>query len=424
MSYNSPFTGQVIQPTDVSYRSVTLAANTQLEWPINGNATDDYAARIMQVTATSAGLELRMPPANQTSVGNDALIRNVGANSFTVKTYDGTNTIVTVAAGKAAYIYITTNPTEVGTWGLIDFGVGSSSVDAATLQGYGILAIGSTLNQSHPVNTFSNNSTANATYRAQTWVWTGGAGTLTLTSAVTLGNNWFIMVKNGGSGQLTVATDGVDLLDGSLTLTVQPDESCFIVCSGTAFYTVGLGRSTEFVFTQLSKAVTSGTYTLTAAEAGNVVQTYTGTLTGNVTIVVPPTVQVYYVSNQTVAGGFTVTFTTNVGGGADYILPNNEQSILICDTVNVLNANSSITSVGSLGIGNGSAASPSLYFSSESNTGVFRQSAGKWDVSILGTERLEVNASGIEVAGAVVASGAVSGTTGTFTSGITGGTFT
>ena len=413
MSYNSPFTGNVVQPTDVSYRAITLSADLQLEWPINGNATDDYSARIMQVTATSAGLELRMPPANQTSVGNDALIRNVGAQSFEVKDYDGIGLIATVAPGEAAYIYITSNPDEQGTWGLIDFGVGSSSVDAATLQGYGILAIGTTLNQSHPVNTFSNNATTDATYRAQTWVWTGGAGTLTLQSAVTLGNNWFIMIKNGGSGQLTVATDGVDLLDGSTTLTVQPDESCFIVCSGTAFYTVGLGRSTQFVFTQLSKVVTNGTYTLTASEAGNVVQTYTGVLTGNVTIVVPPTVQVYYVSNQTTAGGFTLTFTTNVGGGADYTLPVNEQSILICDTVNVLNANSSITSVTSLGIGNGTAANPALYFNSETNTGIFRQSAGKWNVSILGTERLEVNATGIEVAGA-----------GTFTSGITGGTFT
>jgi len=87
MSYVSPFTGDVIQPTDVSFRAVTLSANIQLEWPINGNATDDYVARIMQVTATSAGLAMWMPPANQTSVGNDVLIRNVGANSFTVKDY-------------------------------------------------------------------------------------------------------------------------------------------------------------------------------------------------------------------------------------------------------------------------------------------------------------------------------------------------
>ena len=93
MSYNSPFTGNVVQPTDVSYRAVTLAANTQLEWPINGNATDDYAARIMDVTASSAGLSLYMPPANQASVGNDAMIRNVGANSFTVTTYNGNGKI-------------------------------------------------------------------------------------------------------------------------------------------------------------------------------------------------------------------------------------------------------------------------------------------------------------------------------------------
>ena len=45
MSYNSPFTGNVIQPTDVSYRDITISnTNLQLEWPINGNATDDFAA--------------------------------------------------------------------------------------------------------------------------------------------------------------------------------------------------------------------------------------------------------------------------------------------------------------------------------------------------------------------------------------------
>ena len=105
MSFNSPFTGNVVQPTDVSYRAITLSVNTQLEWPINGNATDNFAARIMQVTASSGGLSLYMPPANQASVGQDALIRNVGANTFTVKDYEGVNTIISVAAGESKYIY-------------------------------------------------------------------------------------------------------------------------------------------------------------------------------------------------------------------------------------------------------------------------------------------------------------------------------
>ena len=82
MSYNSPFTGQVIQPTDVSYRAITLSANTTLSWPINGNATDNYAARIMNVTATTSGLSIYMPPADQASVGQDALFNNIGGNDF------------------------------------------------------------------------------------------------------------------------------------------------------------------------------------------------------------------------------------------------------------------------------------------------------------------------------------------------------
>ena len=75
MSYNSPFTGNVVQPTDVSYRSISLTATLQLEWPINGTTTDDVAARIMEVTTSSASYYLQMPPANQASVGQDALIQ-------------------------------------------------------------------------------------------------------------------------------------------------------------------------------------------------------------------------------------------------------------------------------------------------------------------------------------------------------------
>ena len=140
MSYVSPFTGDVIQPTDVSYRGFTLSADTTLSWPINGNATGNYAARIMDVTASAGSLSLFMPPGNQTSVGTDSLIRNTGANSFTVKTSTGA-TILSIASGEAQYIYLTDNSTVGGTWGIIAFGVGTSSADAATLQGYGLLAI-------------------------------------------------------------------------------------------------------------------------------------------------------------------------------------------------------------------------------------------------------------------------------------------
>jgi hypothetical protein len=412
MSFISPFTGNVIQPTDVSYRAITLSANTQLQWPINGSATNDYVARIMNVTATAGSLKLEMPPANQTSVGNDALIRNVGATTFTVADYDG-NTIVSVSAGEAKYIYITTNSTEAGTWGVIAFGVGSSTADAASLAGYGLKAITTTLNQSTLVQTFSSNYTAIDSDRAATYVWTSGSGTLTLTAATTLGNDWFIMIRNGGTGTLTVSPAS-GLINGAASIALQPADSAFIVCSGTAFFTVGLGRSTQFNFTQLTKAVATGTYTLTASEAANVVQKYTGTLSGNVTVELPQTIQVYYITNQTdgTGAGYQITFTTTAAGGATATVPAGQQVILLCDSVNLLNASTIAAGAVNVSLVDGTVGAPSLNFATETSTGIYRIGSGEFGIAILAAQRFKLSATGLTITG-----------TGTFSGGVSGGSF-
>ena len=89
-TYNSPFSGDVIQPTDVSYESYTLTASINLYWPINGvPAGFNIAARIMDITTTNRIYQVFMPPANQTSVGQDALISNRGAISVDINDYNG-----------------------------------------------------------------------------------------------------------------------------------------------------------------------------------------------------------------------------------------------------------------------------------------------------------------------------------------------
>jgi hypothetical protein len=411
MSYNSPFTGNVVQPTDVSYRAITLSANTQLQWPINGTSTNDAAARIMEVTATTTSLQLWMPPANQASVGQDAMIRNKGTNTFVVYDYAGAHTIVSIPAGEARYIYITANPDESGTWGIIAFGIGSSGADAATLAGYGLTAIGATLNQSQPVTTFSSNYTALVSDRANTYVWTGGAGILTLPLAATLGDNWFMLVRNGGSGTLTVQTSGSQLFNGSTSVILQVGDSCFICCSGLAFYSVGLGRSTQFNFTQLTKVVSSGTYTLTATEAANVLQKYTGTLTGNVTVVVPKTIQVYYITNQA-TGPYEITFTTDTANAGTVAVAVGKQVILWCDSANLLNASTIQTLGANVSLVNGNVGAPALNFSSEGTTGVYHATSGEFNTAILGVLRSTLSATGLAVVGK-----------GNFTDGVAGGIF-
>ena len=407
MSYNSPFTGTVIQPTDVSYRAITLTANTQLNWPINGNATDDYAARIMDVSASSAGLELLMPPANQTSVGNDALIRNVGAYAFTVKDYAGTNTIIAVAASKVEYLYITDNADEQGTWGTVAFGTGTSSADAAALAGYGLMASGTTLNQSSPVTAFATSYTATVADRAGVLLWTAGAGTLTLDLAATLGNDWFVQLRNNGTGLLTVACTSSDTFNSSASVGLQPSDSCFIACSGTEFYSIGLGRSTQFNFSQLVKTVDTGTYTLTSSEASNVIQKYisSGDLTGDVTVIVPPTIQVYYVQNATTGGVSNYTVTISTGLGSDASIAPGEQATLICDSENLVNANTVLAGASSISLIDGSAAAPAMRFASETTTGIYRGASGEFDIAILGVNEFSLSATG-----AVIPSGISGGT--------------
>lgn len=412
MSYVSPFTGDVIQPTDVSYRTVALSANTQLNWPDNSTTATDFVARIMQVSASSAGLQLRMPAANEASVGEDSLIRNTGSNSFTVTTYGNASTIITVAPGEAKYIYITDNSTVAGVWGNIAFGAGSSSADAATLAGYGLLAISTTLNQSHPTSAITNGYTYLVADRAQTKIWTSGSGTSTLPLAASVGDNWFTLFKNNGSGTMTIGTTSSELIDGLSAKTFQPGDGAFIICTGSAYVTVGYGASTTFSFTSLVKPVVSGTYTLSTNEAQNVIQEYVGSLTGNVEVVFPQVVTLYVISNQTTDNGFTLTIKTSAPGAGSTTIPPGQQATLVCDGVNFFNANTVQAGATSLNLVNGSVGTPAINFALETDSGMYRPGAGQVAFAILGSQIMNILATGISITGE-----------GKFSGGVKGGTF-
>jgi hypothetical protein len=375
ISYVNPFTGQTIQPSQVGYELIALSVDTELQWPINGN-NSDVVANIIEVTASTAGLKLIMPAATQVSTGQSILIRNVGANSFTVVKNTGA-TIVTVASGIAQYIYITDNTTVAGSWSTVTFGAGTSSANAADLAGYGLIAVGSTLNQAYEVVTVYSTGSIVATERAQFVVYEGGVGTLTLPSASSVGNNWFCMIRNSGTGILTIAPIGINTIDGNVNQQLQLTESLVIVSDGSNWNTFGYGQSVEFAFTQLVLSVTGGTTTLTTAQAANIIQEYTGALTSNQNIVFPPTVQLYAVTNST-TGSFSLTFKTSAVGAATFAVPQGTNAILICDGTNVYNATSATSSsINTLTLGNGSLSTPSLRFAGDVNSGMYLPTASK-----------------------------------------------
>lgn len=395
-TYVNPFTGQTLSPSQVGYESLSISTDTTLQWPVNGN-TSSVVASIIEVTATASNLKLLMPSAQQVSTGQSVLIRNIGSNAFTVTDISG-NTIIAISSGIAEYIYLTNNTTDNGVWESFTFGAGTSAANAATLAGYGLTAINTTLNQTYTESSVYSDVTLNNTYRAQFLVWAGGVGTVTLPTASSVGNGWFVMVRNGGSGIVTLTPSGTDTIDGNATQQLQLTESLVIVSNGVNGYsTFAYGRSNTFAYTQLAKTVTTGTYTLSAAEYANVVQEYFGALTGNVIIVLPSTVQVYYLNNQT-TGSYSLTFKTSAVGAATVTVPQGQTLTVVCDGTNVYNSSSAAGgSITSLTIGTGSAASPSLNFTGDTNTGIYQPATDQIGFSLNGNNAMTLSSTGLAV---------------------------
>lgn len=392
-SYTNPYTGQTVSPSQVGYEQLTISVNTVLQWPVNGNTTD-VVANIVEINATASGLSLYMPAATQVSVGQSALIRNIGSNPFTVVDSLG-GTIVSVPSGIAEYVYVTDNTTIAGQWATVTFGAGTSSANAAALAGYGLKALGTTLNEQTFVATFSSAYQFLSNDRASLYVWTGGAGVATLPSAGDVGAGWFVIIKNDGTGILTVALTGSNTIDGQANAQLQISESFVVVCDGTNYVSYAYGQSATFFFTQLVKTVTGGTVTLTSAEASSVIEEYVGTLTSNCTIVLPPTVQFYSFQNKT-TGSYTLTFTTGAVGAATLTLPQNQTVIAICDGTNVYNAQTSTASfITSLTLGNGSATNPSLAFQGDTSTGLYLPASGQLGFAISGVLAGKLTSAGL-----------------------------
>jgi len=334
--YQDVFGGANIYPSEISYSSITLNVDVVLSWPEETSANENLATRIIDVTPSAAGFSIFLPAANKTGVGNTILFNNRGSDTFTVRNASGTQ-VVTVAAGTLWQVYLANNSTAAGTWRSLQYGAATSTANASALAGTGIVAVGTLLSQSVPVTTFNTNYTAGVNDRAIMFNWTAAAGTLTLPDPTVIGNNWFIYLRNSGTGAVVANPPGLITIDGALSLSFQPGESAIIASDGANFFTIGFGQSATFAFDYTVIDIPgTGTYTLTGSELNRVAYRFTGTLTGNRTVVVPATVQQYWVDNQT-TGAYTLTISPS-GGGAGFNIAQGSRAILYCDGTNVLNA--------------------------------------------------------------------------------------
>lgn len=342
MSYTQVFGGTTLYPSDVSYLALSLTADTTLEWPLESSTLAPVAASIIDVTPTGA-FAITMPDATLTAPGQTVLFNNLGPSTVLVKDASG-GTILSMLAGTQWSVYLASNATVAGTWRTFQSGASTAQAQASALAGFGIIATGSTLSVAEPVTGFSTNITLPAGARGAAYLWSGGLGTVSLIAASTLGNNWFVDIRNGGSGNLTIDPSSSELINGATTLVLTPGDSCRVVTDGVAWYTFGLGRSAVFAFDYTAISLTGQTspYTLSGSELNRIAYKFTGTLTANMEVVVPSTTQQYWVDNSTTGGSFTLGIRTaaqtpavNVARGSRGIFYSDGSNVIDADTSNV-----------------------------------------------------------------------------------------
>ena len=332
-TYTSVFGGNAVRPADLSLSQITLSANTTLVWPSDGGSPATSA--IVEVSPTTGSLSLRMPDARNAGEGETVTFKNVGANTFSVLDNTG-GSIVSVASGQVFTVYLRDNSTQAGTWSYWQAGAGTSQADAGSLDGAGLDALNGLLRVKANTQTFASSQAFSDSDRGSCAVWTGGSGTFTVPNSASVGNGWFMIYKNAGSGTLQIAAPLSQTFDGASDITLAPTEGATVFANGANFSFVKHGSSgvSTFSYTSISIAGT-GDYTLSAAEYAKTAIKLTGTLTGNRNVIVPAAVRDYWINNAT-SGAFSVTVKTAAGSGV--AVTQSKKSTLYCDGTDVIAA--------------------------------------------------------------------------------------
>lgn len=331
--YNDVFGGANIYPSEISYSAQVLTTDVTLAWPEETSSASNFATRIIDISSASVGRSITMPPASGTGVGETVLFNNVGSTDIVIKNNAGTQ-IISSQSGTVWQAYLTDNSTAAGVWVALQYGASVTSANASALAGTGLIAIGTLLSQAIPVTTFNSDYSAGNSDRAKMLVWSGAAGTLALPATGDVGNNWFILFRNSGTGAVSVEPSGSPTIDGAATLSYQPGESSIIATDGSNYYTIGFGQSATFAFDYTSVDLTGETlYTLSGSELNRIAYNFTGALTADCEVIVPATVQQYWVTDSC-TGAYTLTIKTAAGTGVDFI--SGQSAIVYSNGVNVV----------------------------------------------------------------------------------------
>lgn len=392
--YVSPFTGTVVTPTDVSYLSLPFSSDQTLFWPSTVSGTEPVAARIIDCVASTSGLSIALPAANQGTLGADILFRNLGAFAFTVTDSTGESS-ANIPAGQSYYYYLVDNTSPEGVWHSVAFGVGTSVADANALAGAGLTTVNGKLATTQNTVNISATPTINDQSRASTFVWNGGAGTINLPEYSTLSTGWFIGLRNNGTGELIVYPQSPSTLNTENSVTFNPGDSGFIFFDSlnNTFYTVGLTAPNNVSFTAATYDVDAVVgNTLNLASYAPIIQTYiaqSGTRTATLAVTLPAITQIYILVNNTNQTGYNVTFQNEGSSQPPLVISSGQVFTVLSDGLTLYPLTQSST--GLFFAGNGTAGAPAYSFNNDTTSGMYLVDVGVLGLSANGVEIIDID---------------------------------
>lgn len=394
-TYTSPFTGTVVEQTDVTYQYITLSASHQLYWPVTTPQGEYALSRIMDVQPTAASLYLILPQANEGATGTDAFIVNRGAFTLTVYGYNQTQSW-TIAPGVGRYFYLNNNATAAGFWQNVTLGAGTSVADASSLAGSNLYVRNALLAVGFSTTEITNPPTVTNSSTGQTYIWLGGNDTIQLPAVATLSIGWFIGFRNNGTGTLSFQAQGSSVINTTNTITTNPGDSGLIFFNPTSndFYTIGLNAPNVVTFTAATYDVDAvAGNTLDLSSNAPIIQNYValaGTRTQNLNIDLPPITQIYVFQNNTSQPGYDLVFNVAGSVSTPITVPNNSVVLVVSDGT-TLTALTAAAVTGVFQAVNGSAASPSFTFISDPDTGLYRANPNVLGITAGGTQMVSID---------------------------------
>jgi hypothetical protein len=412
VSYNSPFTGDIVQPTDVSLEQITLSVNSSLVWQTSSPgsnpgalySTTYVAARIIEVTPTAAGFTLSLPPASQSSLGNDILLVNRGAFPFSVTDASGQGLVPVFAStttGSVVYFYQVTATDGAGSsnpsWHLFNYGAGAAPNLLIGVAGYGLDSTPTAASPSQLNVAIAFSQITSPTYsvqytdRAQLLLYNGTTSTIfTMPAAAAVGKDWFTYIRNNANNTLTIGTVGTDTIDTPVgaaavnSITLQAGESLVLTTDGVgAYFSVGRGRSTVFQFTStlIDIGGQSGNYPLPSNQTGvpilRFVHVNALTPPAQFNVVLPAATAVYYITNDSTTG-IPITFQLANAATFAVTMPSGQSNILVSDGSNLFLATPQITGGAvQLTLIPGSQTAPALNWEGDYSVGWFHPASGE-----------------------------------------------